>query len=94
LIFAYGKWVASKDFVELFQAVVGIAVSLIPEGLPALITITLAISSIAYRSMRSDPVQRRACSRPSWKLRRRRHSRGIPYLRDKILALYGASKTC
>jgi magnesium-transporting ATPase (P-type) len=43
LIFAYGKWVAGKDFVELFQAVVGIAVSLIPEGLPALITITLAI---------------------------------------------------
>ena len=31
------------DFVELFQAVIGIAVSLIPEGLPALITITLAI---------------------------------------------------
>jgi magnesium-transporting ATPase (P-type) len=43
LIFAYGKWVVGKDFVELFQAVVGIAVSLIPEGLPALITITLAI---------------------------------------------------
>ena len=30
-------------FVEIFQAVVGIAVSVIPEGLPALITITLAI---------------------------------------------------
>ena len=43
LIFAYGKWVKVMDFVELFQAVVGIAVSLIPEGLPALITITLAI---------------------------------------------------
>src|SRR6516164_9358984 len=43
LIFAYGKWVKHVDFVELFQAVVGIAVSLIPEGLPALITITLAI---------------------------------------------------
>jgi magnesium-transporting ATPase (P-type) len=43
LIFAYGKWVKDMDFVELFQAVVGIAVSLIPEGLPALITITLAI---------------------------------------------------
>jgi magnesium-transporting ATPase (P-type) len=43
LIFAYGKWVVGKDFVELFQAVVGIAVSLVPEGLPALITITLAI---------------------------------------------------
>ena len=43
LIFAYGKWVKGMEFVELFQAVVGIAVSLIPEGLPALITITLAI---------------------------------------------------
>jgi magnesium-transporting ATPase (P-type) len=31
------------NFVELFQAVVGIAVSVIPEGLPAIITITLAI---------------------------------------------------
>jgi magnesium-transporting ATPase (P-type) len=43
LIFAYGKWVAGKGLVELFQAVVGIAVSVIPEGLPAIITITLAI---------------------------------------------------
>src|SRR5215472_9569586 len=43
LIFAYGKWVRSMDFVRLFQAVVGIAVSVVPEGLPALITITLAI---------------------------------------------------
>ena len=43
LVFAYGRWVRGMDFVELFQAVVGIAVSVIPEGLPALITITLAI---------------------------------------------------
>ena len=43
LIFAYGRWVKGMDFVSLFQAVVGIAVSAIPEGLPALITITLAI---------------------------------------------------
>jgi magnesium-transporting ATPase (P-type) len=43
LIFAYGHWVTAMDFVRLFQAVVGIAVSAIPEGLPALITITLAI---------------------------------------------------
>jgi calcium-translocating P-type ATPase len=43
LIFAYGKWVKGMAFVELFQAVVGIAVSVIPEGLLALITITLAI---------------------------------------------------
>jgi len=43
LVFAYGKWVRGMEFVELFQAVVSIAVSAIPEGLPALITITLAI---------------------------------------------------
>jgi magnesium-transporting ATPase (P-type) len=43
LIFAYGKWVMGMDFVGLFQAVVGIAVSSIPEGLPTLITVTLAI---------------------------------------------------
>src|SRR5208282_4300163 len=43
LIFSYGHWLGHMSLVELFQAVVGIAVSLIPEGLPALITITLAI---------------------------------------------------
>src|SRR5262249_32743752 len=43
VVFAYGRWVQGLQFVEMFQAVVGIAVSVIPEGLPALITITLAI---------------------------------------------------
>ena len=43
LLFSWGHWLGHMTFVELFQAVVGIAVSLIPEGLPALITITLAI---------------------------------------------------
>jgi calcium-translocating P-type ATPase len=43
LLFAYGRWVMGMGFVSLFQAVVAIAVSVIPEGLPALITITLAI---------------------------------------------------
>ncbi len=43
LLFAWGHWLGRMTFVELFQAVVGIAVSMIPEGLPALITITLAI---------------------------------------------------
>jgi magnesium-transporting ATPase (P-type) len=43
VVFAYGRWVQSMDFVTIFQAVVSIAVSVIPEGLPALITVTLAI---------------------------------------------------
>jgi magnesium-transporting ATPase (P-type) len=43
LIFAYGKWVMGMDFGELFQAAVSITVSVIPEGLPTLVTITLAI---------------------------------------------------
>jgi magnesium-transporting ATPase (P-type) len=57
LIFAYGKWAKGMDFVELFQAVVGIAVSLIPEGLPALITITLAIG--VQRMARRNAIIRR-----------------------------------
>jgi magnesium-transporting ATPase (P-type) len=43
LVFLYGRWVRDMSFVAVFQAVVSIAVSVIPEGLPALITITLAI---------------------------------------------------
>ena len=45
LTFAYGRFVEGVPFVEIFQAVTGIAVSMIPEGLPALITITLAIGA-------------------------------------------------
>ena len=43
IVFAYGRWVRGMDFASIFQAVVSIAVSVIPEGLPALITVTLAI---------------------------------------------------
>ena len=43
IVFAYGRWVRGMPFVEIFQAVISIAVSVIPEGLPALITVTLAI---------------------------------------------------
>src|SRR5215475_11313952 len=43
LVFSYGHWLTDMSFVEIFQAVIGIAVSVIPEGLPAIITITLAI---------------------------------------------------
>jgi magnesium-transporting ATPase (P-type) len=43
VVFIYGRWIQGIDFIEIFQAVVSIAVSVIPEGLPALITVTLAI---------------------------------------------------
>ncbi len=43
IVLAYGRWVRGMDFITIFQAVVSIAVSVIPEGLPALITVTLAI---------------------------------------------------
>src|SRR5262244_2727896 len=43
VVFTFGKWVRGIEFIELFQSVVSIAVSVIPEGLPALITVTLAI---------------------------------------------------
>jgi magnesium-transporting ATPase (P-type) len=43
LMFVYGRWVLHLPFVEIFRSVIGIAVSVIPEGLPALITVTLAI---------------------------------------------------
>jgi calcium-translocating P-type ATPase len=43
IVFLFGRFVRHMPFVQIFQAVVSIAVSVIPEGLPALITVTLAI---------------------------------------------------
>ncbi|MFN3844813.1 MAG: cation-transporting P-type ATPase [Paracoccaceae bacterium] len=43
LLLAYGTVVRHQDFSEMFMAVVGVAVAAIPEGLPAVMTITLAI---------------------------------------------------
>jgi magnesium-transporting ATPase (P-type) len=42
-IFAFGYFGLQQDFNELFLAVVGLAVAAIPEGLPAVLTITLAV---------------------------------------------------
>jgi magnesium-transporting ATPase (P-type) len=57
LVFAFGKWVRGLEFIVLFQAVVSIAVSVIPEGLPALITVTLAIG--VQRMARRNAIIRR-----------------------------------
>ena len=43
LILAFGLFVLQHDFAELFMAVVGLSVAAIPEGLPAVLTITLAV---------------------------------------------------
>lgn len=43
LLLIFGYFVGHHEFTELFMAVVGLSVAAIPEGLPAVLTITLAV---------------------------------------------------
>jgi magnesium-transporting ATPase (P-type) len=43
ILLGFGYFVEHRDFTELFMAVVGLSVAAIPEGLPAVLTITLAV---------------------------------------------------
>ncbi len=57
LAFFFGVWVRGYEWSEMFLATVGIAVAAIPEGLPAIMTIVLAIG--VQRMARRNAIIRR-----------------------------------
>lgn len=59
-LFVFGVLVRGLSYEQMFMAVIGIAVSAIPEGLPAVITITLAIG--VQRMVRKNAIVRKLAS--------------------------------
>lgn len=57
VVFSFGFLLRDNDFSEIFMAVVGLTVAAIPEGLPAILTITLAIG--VQRMARRKAIVRR-----------------------------------
>ena len=53
ITFLYGSFIGGLPPLALFFAVVGLAVAAIPEGLPAIVTITLAIGTAAMARQRA-----------------------------------------